>query len=196
MMISGSEMRDLRKSRGLTLKDVAKHLGVSEQAVNKYEMEVVRKIPIDKIEKMARLYGVSPAYIMEWEGKPAAPVYEVAAGKGRVNGFYAEESTPMLNLKPGEFAATVRGSSMSPVLQDGDLVVIKAQPEPDYDGQIVLVKINGDESTVKRVKRIPNGLYIYADNPAVFEPKIFTDAEVGDLPICIVGVVTRFVREL
>ena len=66
-MISGEEFRDLRKSKGLTLKDVAKALHTTEQTINKYELEVVRNIPLDKIEKLANLYGVSPAYIMGWE---------------------------------------------------------------------------------------------------------------------------------
>lgn len=75
-MISGNELRELRKNKGLTLKDVAKVLKTSEQAVNKYELEIVRNIPLERIEAMANLYGVSPAYIMEWEdtsSSPAAP---------------------------------------------------------------------------------------------------------------------------
>lgn len=66
-MISGREFKELRKNKGLTLKEVAKVLNTSEQAVNKYELEIVRNIPLDRIEAMAKLYGVSPAYIMEWD---------------------------------------------------------------------------------------------------------------------------------
>jgi len=75
-MISGEEVRDLRKSKGLTLKDVAKALHTTEQTINKYELEIVRNIPLEKIEKLANLYGVSPAYIMGWdEGEPEVPSY-------------------------------------------------------------------------------------------------------------------------
>ncbi len=70
-MISGKEFRDLRRNKGLTLKDVAKVLNTSEQAVNKYELEVVRNIPLERIELMAKLYGVSPAYIMGWDESPS-----------------------------------------------------------------------------------------------------------------------------
>ena len=66
-MISGREFKALRESKGLTLKEVANVLHVSEQAINKYELEIVRNIPLEKIELMAHLYGVSPSYIMEWD---------------------------------------------------------------------------------------------------------------------------------
>ena len=66
-MISGREFKELREAKGLTLKEVAKVLKVSEQAVNKYELEIVRNIPLDRIEAMANLYGVPPSYIMEWD---------------------------------------------------------------------------------------------------------------------------------
>ena len=65
-MIKGKELKELRLKKSLTLKDVAKHLGVAEQTINKYEMEIVRNIPSDKIEKLADLYGVSPGLIMGW----------------------------------------------------------------------------------------------------------------------------------
>jgi transcriptional regulator with XRE-family HTH domain len=85
-MISGSELKELRKNKGLTLKDVAKVLKTSEQAVNKYEMEVVRNIPLDRIEVMARLYGVSPSYIMEWE--EPSPSIELSSDEERLISLY------------------------------------------------------------------------------------------------------------
>ena len=78
-MISGKEFRELRKNKGLTLKDVAKVLNTSEQAVNKYELEIVRNIPLERIEAMAKLYGVSPAYIMGWNDESSSSVAQQAA---------------------------------------------------------------------------------------------------------------------
>ena len=81
-MISGKEFRALRKNKGLTLKDVAKVLNTSEQAVNKYELEIVRNIPLDRVEAMAKLYGVSPSYIMGWESLfPESDVDSLFVGK-------------------------------------------------------------------------------------------------------------------
>ena len=53
---------------GLTLEDVAGHLGISRQTVQKYESGVVSNIPSDKIERIAELLRTTPAYLMGWDG--------------------------------------------------------------------------------------------------------------------------------
>ena len=50
----------------MTLDDVAKYLGINRQAVYKYEQGIVTNIPLDKIEKMAVLFGTTPDYIAGW----------------------------------------------------------------------------------------------------------------------------------
>ncbi|MDP4119648.1 MAG: helix-turn-helix domain-containing protein [Bacillota bacterium] len=56
-----------RKNCGLTLEEVAKYLDVSRQTVQKYESGVVLNISSDKIEKMAKLFNVSPAQLIGWD---------------------------------------------------------------------------------------------------------------------------------
>lgn len=63
----GKRIRKLRAEKGLTLEEVSKALGVSRQTIYKYESGVITNIPSDKIEIMAKLFGVSPAQIMGWE---------------------------------------------------------------------------------------------------------------------------------
>lgn len=92
-MISGKEFKALREAKNLTLKDVAKVLGVSEQAINKYELEIVRNIPLEKIELMARLYDVTPSYIMEWDetsSSTAIPVPAVDPNEEQLIAMYRE----------------------------------------------------------------------------------------------------------
>ena len=189
-------LHDRRKELGYTMKDVAKLVGVSEATISRWESGDIANMRRDRISKLADALQISPAVIMGWKQPTKAPLFEVAAGQGRINSDYSSETTSLLNLKEGEFAATVRGSSMTPTLQDGDLVVIRRQSVLDHDGQIALVRINGDESTVKRVKRVENCLVVYGDNPSAFTPIVYTDTEVGALPISIEGIVVRFVREL
>ena len=88
-MISGREFRELREAKGLTLKEVARVLKVSEQAVNKYELEIVRNIPLDKIELMAQLYGVSPSYIMEWHD-PSSSAPHLDADEEKLIALYRD----------------------------------------------------------------------------------------------------------
>lgn len=75
-MTINERLRMLRERSGLTLDDVSKHVGVTKQTVQKYESGVVVSIPSDKIELLAKVYNVSPGYIMGWETldkTPAAP---------------------------------------------------------------------------------------------------------------------------
>ena len=62
----GQRLRELRIQVGLTLDEVGKRIGVSKQAIYKYETGITTNIPLDKIEELAKLYRVSPAEIMGW----------------------------------------------------------------------------------------------------------------------------------
>lgn len=65
----GALLRGLRNQAGLTLDEVGEKIGVSKQTLYKYESNIVTNIPSDKIEALANLYQVSPAYIMGWNEK-------------------------------------------------------------------------------------------------------------------------------
>ncbi len=56
-----------RLELGLTLKDVAKALGVAESTVSRYESLDIQNMGIDKIEALAKVLKCSPAYLMGWE---------------------------------------------------------------------------------------------------------------------------------
>lgn len=124
-----------------------------------------------------------------------APVYEAAAGEGRINDSYPSD-TYEINLADDEFLFKVVGRSMEPTLLDGDLVVVSAQNAVDYKRQIALVKINGDEATLKRVQYKKDGILLIADNVNVYEPHFFSAEEVNDLPVRIEGIVRKVIREL
>ena len=62
-----------------------------------------------------------------------------------------------------DFALRCRGDSMIPTFNDGDLVLIRQQPEVE-DGQIAAISFNG-EATLKHVYKHDDGLLLTADNP-------------------------------
>jgi transcriptional regulator with XRE-family HTH domain len=68
-MTIGEIIKHERLRNNLSQEDVARNIGSTKQAIYKYENSIVTNIPMDKIEKMAALFGVSPAYIMGWETK-------------------------------------------------------------------------------------------------------------------------------
>ena len=69
----GIRLRQLRKKLGYTQEFVGKNIGVSKQTLYKYEMGIITNIPSDKIEALAKLYGVQPEYIMGWDSSTPKP---------------------------------------------------------------------------------------------------------------------------
>ena len=74
MSKAGERIRELRQRQHLTLDDVARHLGIGRQAVYKYEQGTVTNIPLENLEKMAALFGVTPDYLAGWtDDNPSVP---------------------------------------------------------------------------------------------------------------------------
>lgn len=91
------------------------------------------------------------------------------------------------------FALKVKGDSMQPVLYEDDIVIIKRQNDCE-DGQIAVVLINGEEGTIKKVKKSSNGIWLQPFNNN-YEPLVFTNDEIEDIPVKIIGVVKQLQRE-
>ena len=66
-MERGEKIRKLREKKSLSQTDASRYLGVSKQTLYKYENDVITNIPSNIIERMAKLYDTTPAYIMGWE---------------------------------------------------------------------------------------------------------------------------------
>ena len=56
-------IRSLRIDRGLTQKQVAQHLGISQNTYSQYEIGVLN-YPVDALLKLADLYEVSVDYLL------------------------------------------------------------------------------------------------------------------------------------
>lgn len=55
-----------RKELGLTLKQVAEKLNVSESLISRYESNDVKNMGIDKIAPLAKILKTTPSYLMGW----------------------------------------------------------------------------------------------------------------------------------
>lgn len=66
-MTVGERIQLLRKKSGISQIDFATRINVSKQTLYKYENNLITNIPSDKIEAIASLCHVSPAYLMGWE---------------------------------------------------------------------------------------------------------------------------------
>jgi len=68
----GNRIKEARSMVGLSQTEMAEMISVSKQTLYKYENGIVTNIPSDKIERIALICGVSPAYLMGWEETTAA----------------------------------------------------------------------------------------------------------------------------
>lgn len=63
-----------------------------------------------------------------------------------------EEITSDLAATGDFFALQIRGRSMEPRMLEGDVVIVRKQDDVE-SGDIAIVLVNGDEATVKKIKR-------------------------------------------
>ncbi len=95
--------------------------------------------------------------------------------------------------KTGDFfALKIKGDSMFETLWEGDIVAVKKQNFAE-NNQIVVAIINGDEATVKMYKIIPGGIMLQSLNRK-YDDLIFTEKEIKETPVKIVGVVKQIIE--
>ena len=157
---------------------------------------------IDKIERMAAVFGVSKADLVEEKNiKPRKkgvkiPVLgEVIAGvpiEAIEDILDYEEISEDMASKGEYFGLKVKGDSMEPMFFAGDIVIVRQQPTAD-SGDIVIALVNGDESTIKKFKLLDDGLMLIPANSA-YEPMYYTRKQVIELPVQIIGKVVELRR--
>jgi len=119
-------------------------------------------------------------------------VGRIAAGSPILADESVEEVLPLPESLVGRgpvFMLRVRGDSMVDAgILDGDLVVIRSQPDAD-DGALVAALVDGEEATVKRLRRRDGAVVLEAANPA-YHPMVFTSG------VEVLGVVVSVLRSV
>ena len=60
----GERIKEIRKSRGLSVEEVAERLDVSVSTLYRYENSSISKVPIDVIDKLCSVLGVTAGELM------------------------------------------------------------------------------------------------------------------------------------
>lgn len=184
-MSVGEKIKIERERNKLTQEELGLRCGTTKQTIFKYETGVITNIPLDRLEKISAVLGVSPSYLMGWEERteqvnisnianllpPPRFVKKprlgtIACGKP----ILAVEETDEFDLVPDfvncDFTLVCKGDSMiNARIFDGDIVYIRSQPEVE-NGQIAAVRID-DEATLKKVYYTPGSdrITLRACNP-------------------------------
>ena len=198
-MNTGQRLKKLREDMGLSQEEVAKRIGVGRTTYVKYETGDSK--PIRKINELSRLFGVDADYILcidSPEKKESKYVRIPVLGR-IIAGLPMEaiqepidwEEIPREMAATGEFfALKVKGHSMEPRILEGDVVIVKKQADVE-SGKLAVVLVNGNEATLKRVKKQKEGFTLIATNLSVYEPHFYTNEEIEKLPVQILGEVVE-----
>lgn len=207
-MNAGRRIAQLREEKGLSQLEFAHKVNINNSVMNRIE-KGIRPIRDDELIAISKCLGVSIDYLLG--NAPAKAVQQKPTGRGVripvlgrvVAGIPIEaveeildyeEITPELAATGEFFALQVKGSSMEPTLRDGDVVIVKKQPTVD-SGDIAIVLVNGNDATVKEIKESPSGITLIGHNVAVYTPKFYSNREIEELPIQIIGKVVEMRRK-
>ena len=101
----------------------------------------------------------------------------VAAGTPILAAEQVAEVMPLPTELVGDgpvFLLEVKGDSMIDAgIHEGDLVAVNSQPDA-RDGEIVAALIDGEEATIKRLRRRGGKVILESENP-LYEPMVFTE---------------------
>lgn len=200
----GEKIKFLRKSKKMSLEQLAEQIGTSRQTVHRYENGIITNIPHDKIEALAKALGTTPARLMGWESeennssinnitelriargvktKKLPILGNVACGEpifaSEEYDYYATVGADMA----ADFCLTARGDSMiNARIFDGDTLFVRKQ-ESVEDGEIAVVLID-DEATVKRVyfDRENGILTLMPENPT-YKPMRYMGSRLNSIRI-------------
>lgn len=101
-------------------------------------------------------------------------VGQTAAGPGvsysQINAEQINTSVP----NGADYALTVKGDSMEPLIKDGEIIFYKEQPTVE-NGEIAIVELNGQEVTCKKFYKEDNQVILKSINTD-YDDMIFDDA--------------------
>ena len=206
-MNMGERLKELRLKKGATQEEVGKIINVTKPTIMKYEKGLVENLKRSSIEKLAKYFDVAPSYLMcldeneiDCLGNPVTSIPILGTVKAGYD-YLAQENwigtidveTSLVGNGNEYFALKVHGDSMSPVLIEDDIVIIKKQNDFE-NGDIVVAIINGNEATIKKGKKSDSSILLQPLNSA-YEPLIFTKIEMKTIPVTIIGIVKQLKRE-
>lgn len=133
---------------------------------------------IDKIEILANYFNIKKSDLIENKekidelGNPVASIPLLGTVKAGYD-YLAQENwigtvdveTSLVGNGNDYFALKVKGDSMAPVFIENDIVIIKKQNDCE-NNEFAVVIINGDEGTLKKIKKTDNGIILQPLNPA------------------------------
>lgn len=201
----GKRIKEKRESLGMTQEELAAKLGYkNKSSIAKIETGT-NDIVQSKVVEFANILDTTVAYLMGWETIPKSSkrkgvvinvLGRVAAGipiEAVEDIIDTEEITEELARTGTFFGLQIHGDSMIPSICDGDIVIVRQQEDAET-GDIVIATVNGTDATCKRLRKYKDGIELIANNPT-YEPLDFSNQEITEKPVRIIGKVVELRRK-
>ncbi len=178
-------LKELRNQRGYTQVGLSRALGVSQQAVGKWETGRCTPDP-QMLTRLAATLDTTVDYLLGGGNalvECMVPVLgTVKAGFGAL-AFEEDYGSEPANVKdPSQyFYLIVRGDSMEPRIHDGDLALVHRQPTLE-SGELGVVVYGEGEGTLKKYIRQGQAVILQPFNPA-YKSQVIAGADLEQLHI-------------
>ena len=187
------KLKELRQARGITQKQLAEWSGLGRSQISNYE-NGLRTPDWETQEILADFFNVRLDYLMDRDTpNTRIPVLgKVIAGipLDAVEEIIDYEEIPIEMVKNGEyFALQIKGDSMEPKFSAGDVVIVRKQEDVD-NGDIAIVLVNGNEATVKKIRKFDGGINLIPTN-SNYDVITYTNTQIEQLPVRIIGKVVE-----
>lgn len=191
-----NRIKALRNKKGIKQIELAAAVNVSQAALSGYETGKY-EADLETYKRIASYFGVSLGYLLgedspddKREDYIRIPVLGRVAAGIPIDAIeeiidWEDISADMAAGGAEYFGLQIKGDSMEPKISDGDIVIVRKQPDVD-SGEIAVVLVNGDDATVKRVKKSAAGITLISNNPA-YDPMFYSNEDIEKLPVAILG---------
>lgn len=191
-------LKTLRRNAGISQKEFAEKLDFAQNTVSQWETGK-RDADTETLQRVADFFKVSVDVLLgrgeggEAGGGVKIPVLGKVQAGIPIDAIqeildYEEISSDMAGH--GEyFALQIRGRSMEPEMREGDVVIIRRQPEVE-SGEIAIVLVNGNDATVKKVTKQSRGITLVPFNRD-FDPIFYSAEDIETKPVRILGKVVE-----
>ena len=199
-------LRELRKRGGVSQAALASLLGVTQQAVGKWEAGRATPDP-QTLARIAAYFSVSADYLLGSIPDPAAPglsvvpferghlipiIGTVRAGFGAL-AFEEDCGEEYANVKDPDhyFYLVVQGDSMEPRISDGDLALVRRQNTLE-NGELGVMVCGDGAGTLNKFVRRGNTVILQPFNPD-YAPQIYTGEAISEIHIVgkVISTVTK-----
>ncbi len=160
-------LKELRRAKGISMKELGEILGVSESTVSLYE-NMKREAPYSLLKRMAIFFGVSIDYILGFDSPNLnfnIPILEsVTIENNSMFLNFSNSEAFELDGNQEHFFLRIYDNSMEPQISNGDLALIKKGDEIK-SGEVAAVIFKDSSVSLRRVIMNDESIVLQAFNP-------------------------------